>query len=82
MIYLQEYMEQKILKLSTLKRSTRFNMHRLREERNEVLNAAKYNSTTETIEELDKLRQIMEEKKMKLWKLMRSKTFLWNNVSS
>ena len=37
-------------------------MQRLREEHDEALNSTKDNSTTETIEEHDKLRQNMEEK--------------------
>ena len=40
----------KILKLSTLKSSTRLNIQRLREENDEALNDAKENGTTETIE--------------------------------
>ena len=42
----------KILKLSTLKSFTRFNMQQLREEYDEALNSAKENGTTETIENL------------------------------
>ena len=40
----------KIVKLATLKSSTRFNMHQLREEHNKVLNASNNKGTTETIE--------------------------------
>ena len=39
------------------------NIHQLRYEHKEALNAAKYNGTTETIEELEKLNQILEGKK-------------------
>ena len=38
-------------------------MHKLREEQYEVINAAKYNGTIDTFEELDRLRQILEEKR-------------------
>ena len=55
----QERMVKKILKLATLKTSSCFNMQQLREEHDKALNNAKENGTTETIEELDKLRQIM-----------------------
>ena len=41
---------QKKKKLATLKSSARFNMHQLREEHDEALNATKHNGTTETIE--------------------------------
>ena len=51
-------------------------MKRLREEHNKALNYTKDNGTIETIEELDKLRQTLEEKKLMLWKLVRSKTCL------
>ena len=47
---LQEYMDKTILKLSTLKSSTRLNMQQLREEHDEALNAANDNGETETIE--------------------------------
>ena len=60
---LQERMDKTILKLATLKSSARLNMQRLREEHNEALNAAKDNGATETIEELDKLRQVLEDRK-------------------
>ena len=55
----QERMVKTILKLATLKTSSCFNMQQLREEHDKALNNAKENGTTETIEELDKLRQIM-----------------------
>ena len=55
-------------------------MQQLREEHNEALNAAKYNGTTETIEEIFKLRQNMEYKKVMLWKLVSSKTCLCKNL--
>ena len=55
-------MGKKILKLSTLKSSARLNMHQLREEHETFLNTAEDNGTTETIEGLDKLRQILEDK--------------------
>ena len=41
------------------------------------MNANKDNGTTKTIEELDKLRQTMEDKKLMLWRLVRIKTCLW-----
>ena len=62
MLDLQEHMEKIILELETLKRSTCLNMHRLREEHDEALNAANENGTTENIEELDKLSQTLEDK--------------------
>ena len=62
MIDFQEHMDKKLLKISTLKISTRLNMQKLREEYNEALNSAKENGTTETIEELDKLSQTIEDK--------------------
>ena len=51
-----------IPKIAALKISVRFNMQRLIEEHDNVLNAAKDNGTTETIEELEKLRQTMEKR--------------------
>ena len=51
-------MGKKILKIPT-----RLNMQRLKEEQDEALNDAKENGTIENIEEIDKLRQIMEDKK-------------------
>ena len=63
MLDLQEQMGKTIPKLSTLKSSVRLNIQRLIEEHEEALNAAKENGTTETIEKLDKLRHILEEKK-------------------
>ena len=58
-----------ILELSALNSYTCFNMHWMREEHKKALNAAKENGTTETIEELDKLRQIMEDKKSDVMKI-------------
>ena len=49
-------------KLATLKRSVRLNMQRLKEERDEALNASLDNNTMENIEELEKLRQTLEYK--------------------
>ena len=57
-------MGNKILKLATLKSSNPLHMQQLREGYDKVLNAAKDNGTTETIEELEKLHQIMEEKRL------------------
>ena len=51
-------------------------MQRLREEHDEALNAAKVNGATYFIEELDKLRQIVEDKKVMLRKLERIATCL------
>ena len=73
----QEWMVKTILKPSTLKSSTPFHMQKMIEEHDKGLNAAKENDTTETIEELKKLRQIIEYKKLILWKLVGSKTCLW-----
>ena len=56
---LKELMDKTILKLETLKRSTFLNMQKLKVEHDGVLNAAKVNSTTENIEEPDKLRKIL-----------------------
>ena len=61
-IYLKEKTDKTILKLATLKISTNLNMQRLREEHDEALNFSKDNGTTETIEELDKLCQTIENK--------------------
>ena len=55
-------------------------MQQLIEENYEFLNSAKENGTTETIEERDKLHQIMEEQKVMLCKLVRIKTCLGNNL--
>ena len=46
-----------------MKISDHLNMHQLIEEHDKVLNAAKEKGTTETIEELEKLHQNMEDKK-------------------
>ena len=43
--------------------SARFDTQKLREEHDEALNSAKDNGTTETIEELYKLRQTLGDKK-------------------
>ena len=55
-----------ILKLATLKSSNPLHMQQMREGYDKALNYAKENGTTETIEELEKLHQIMEEKKVML----------------
>ena len=65
----QERMGKIILKLATLKISACLNMQRLREEPNGELNYAKDNGTTETIEELDKLFKILEDKKCDVMKI-------------
>ena len=44
-----------------MKRSTRLNTQQLIEEQDKALNAAKENGTTETIEELDKFSQNLED---------------------
>ena len=62
-------MGKKILKLATLNSSARLNMQRLREEHEKAPNAARDNGTTETIKEIDKLRQIMEDKKGDVMKI-------------
>ena len=62
MLYLQEQMDKLIIKLATLKSSTRLNMQQLRGEHYEALDASKHNGTKGTIEELDKLRQNIEDK--------------------
>ena len=59
----QEQMGRTIVKLATLKISVGLNMQLMIEEHDEALNAAKNNSTTETIEELEKLRQTLEDNK-------------------
>ena len=53
----------KILKIATLKSSVRLDIQRLIKEHDEVLNVAKYNGASEFIEELDKLHQILEDRK-------------------
>ena len=55
-------MEKIILKLSTLKSTACLNMQILREEHDGVLNAANKNGTAETIEELYRLSQNLEDK--------------------
>ena len=56
------HIETKCLQIATMKSSTRLNMQELREEHYEALNASKHNGTKGTIEELDKLRQNIEDK--------------------
>ena len=73
---LHEQMGKTILKLGTLKISECLNIQKLIEEHNEALNASKDNGTTETIEELYKLRKTLEYKKVMLRKLMRNDTCL------
>ena len=70
-----------ILKLSTLKISASLNMQRLREEHNKELHDAKDEGPTETIEEIDKLRQITEYKKVMLLKLLMNETYLCYSLS-
>ena len=62
MLDLKEHTDKIIPKVATLKSSTHLNMQQLREEHDEALNASKDNGTAETIEELDKLCQTLEEK--------------------
>ena len=64
MLNLQEQMGKIILNPATLKILARLNMQQLREEQDKDLNADKYNGTTGTFEELVKLFQIMEDKKV------------------
>ena len=64
MLNFQKRMGKTIIKLATLKSSTRLNLHQLREEHNEGLNAAEDYGATEFVEELDNLRQILEDKKV------------------
>ena len=59
-------MEKTILKIKTLKSSDRFNIQWLKEKHDEVLNSAEDNGAKEFIEELDKLRQTLEDKKVML----------------
>ena len=59
-IDLQERMDKIILKVATLKSSARLNMQQLVEVHDEVMNDSKDNGTTETIEELYKLRQTLK----------------------
>ena len=60
---LQERMKKK-LKLATLKSYACLNTHQRREECDKALNSSKENVTTETIEELEKLCQILEDKRV------------------
>ena len=76
----QERTDKTILKLATPKSSARLNIQRLKEEQDEAMNSAKDNDTTENIEELDKFRKILEDKKLMLLKLVRSETCLCNNL--
>ena len=57
----QEPMDKTILKLTTLESPECLNIQIVREEHDGALNAAKDNGTTETIEELDRFRQTLEE---------------------
>ena len=66
---LQEQMVKTILNLATLKSYACLNMQRLREEHDKDMNATKENGETETIEELDKLHQIIEGKKRDVIKI-------------
>ena len=79
-LYLQEHIGIIILKLPTLKISVGLSIQWLREEHDEELNATKDNGLTETIEEHDKLCQIMEDKKVMFWKLVRNETYSWINL--
>ena len=56
-------MDKKILKITTLEIYACLNMQQPREEHDEVRNATKDNRTIETIEELEKLRQNLEDKR-------------------
>ena len=56
-------------KLANLKSFVLFNMQLLREEHDEALNAAKDNSTLEIIEQLDELRQTLEDKEGDVMKI-------------
>ena len=71
-LILQERMVKITLKLATLKISVHLNIQLLKGKHDKDLNAAKDNGTTETIEELDKLYQILEDKKVMLRKLVRN----------
>ena len=56
-------MDKQILKIETLKSSVHLGIQWLIEEHDEVLNSAKDNGTTETIEEIEKFCQILEDQK-------------------
>ena len=60
---LQVLIDNTIIELSTLKSFAHLNMEILGEEHDEALNATKDNGTTKTIEELEELRQTMDDKK-------------------
>ena len=61
-LHLYTRMDKKILKLTTLKSFARLNMQRVIEEHSEALNVAKDNGTTETIGEIEKFCQTLEDK--------------------
>ena len=69
-----------ILRLATLKISAHLNIQWLREDHDKELNSAKDKGTTETIEELDKLCQIMEDKKGDVMKISEEWDMLMKNV--
>ena len=69
-----------IVNLATLKISDHFSMHKLREEQYEVINAAKYNGTIDTFEELDRLRQILEEKRGDAMEIGDQRYMIKNNL--
>ena len=73
-------MDIRILKLANLKSSVWLNMQRLLEADDKAPNASNDNGTRKNIEELDKLRQIPEERMVILWKLVTNETFLWKNL--
>ena len=62
MLDLYTSMDKKILRLTTLKSFARLNMHQMIEEHGEALNVAKDNGTTETIGEIEKFCQTLENK--------------------
>ena len=68
-INLQEQIGKIFLKLAILNISDRLNTQRLRKEHDKEPNADKDNGTTETIEELAKLCQILKEKKCDVMKI-------------
>ena len=60
--YLQERIDKTILKCAALRISAHYNIQGLIEEHSEALNMPKDNSTIEIVEELYKLRYILEDK--------------------
>ena len=66
---LQERIGKIILKLETLNSSSRLNIQWLIEDPDKYLNSAKDDGTTKTIEEPDKLCQIMEDKRGDVMKI-------------